>query len=71
MKEDKIIKSTLEESATTFKNDILLNENPINYLKDLGSKNRFNTKKELRPIAWRIFLETLPSEKNDGNIIKE
>ena len=59
MKEDQIIKSTLEESATTFKNDILLNENPINYLKDLGSKNRFNTKKELTPIAWRIFFNPI------------
>ena len=71
MKEDQITKSTFEESATTFKNDILLNENLINFLKDLGTKNKFNTKKALRPIAWRIFLETIPSEKNDGNIIKE
>ena len=73
MKEDQkqIIKSSLEESAETFKNDILLNENRINFLKDLGVKNKFNIKKELRPIAWRIFLETIPSENKDNNIIKE
>ena len=71
MKEDQITKSSFEESAITFKNDILLNENRINFLKDLGTKNKFNTKKALRPIAWRIFLETIPSVKNDGDIIKE
>ena len=56
MKEDQITKSTFEESATTFKNDILLNENRINFIKDLGKKNNFISKKELRPIAWKIFL---------------
>ena len=71
MKSDQITKSVLEESAETFKNDILLNENRIILLKDLGIRNKFSTKKELRPIAWKIFLETIPQERRDNNIIKE
>ena len=71
MKVDQIIKSSLDKSAESFKNDILLNENRIDFLKDLGKKNDFISKKELRPIAWKIFLEIIPSESNENNILKE
>ena len=56
MKVNQIIKSSLDESVETFKNDILLNENRIDILKELGNKNNFNTKKVLRTLAWKIFL---------------
>ena len=71
MKVEQIIKSSLDESAESFKNDILLNENRIVFLKELGKKNNFISKKELRPIAWKIFLEVIPSESNENNILKE
>ena len=72
MKEGQLTKSDLEESAKIFKVEILQNENRISYLKELGSKNNFPTKKSLRPIAWKIFLETLPSSTcENNNIIKE
>ena len=64
MKVEQIIKSSLDESAETFKNDILLNENRIDILKELGNKNNFNTKKVLRPLAWKIFLGVIPSENS-------
>ena len=72
MKEDQITKSDLEECAKIFKTDILQNENRIELLKELGSKNNFNTKKSLRPIGWKLYLETIPSSSNDNNnIIKD
>ena len=71
MKVNQIIKSSLDESAETFKNDILLNENRIDILKELGNKNNFNTKKVLRPLAWKIFLGVIPSESTENNILKE
>ena len=71
MKVEQIIKSSLDESAETFKNDILLNENRIDILKELGNKNNFNTKKVLRPLAWKIFLGVIPSESTENNILKE
>ena len=71
MKVNQIIKSSLDESAEIFKNDILLNENRIDILKELGNKNNFNTKKVLRPLAWKIFLGVIPSESTENNILKE
>ena len=71
MKVNQIIKSSLDESAETFKNDILLNENRIDILKELGNKNNFNTKKVLRPLAWKIFLGVMPSESTENDILKE
>ena len=71
MKVEQIIKSSLDESAESFKNDILLNESRIDFLKELGKKNNFVSKKELRPIAWKIFLEVIPSESTENNILKE
>ena len=72
MKEGQLTKSDLEESAKIFKVEILQNENRISYLKELGSKNNFPTQKSLRPTAWKIFLETLPSSTSENNnIIKE
>ena len=72
MKEDQIIKSDLDECAKIFKTDILQNENRIDLLKELGSKNNFKTKESLRPIAWKLYLETIPSSSNDNNnIIKD
>ena len=72
MKEDQLVKSDLEECAKIFKTDILQNKNRISLLKELGSKNNFQSKKSLRPIAWKLFLETIPSSsKDDNNIIKD
>ena len=72
MKEGQLIKSDLEECARIFKTDILQNENRISLLKELGSKNNFPTNKTLRPTAWKIFLETIPSSsKDNNNIIKD
>ena len=72
MKEGQLIKSDLEECAKIFKTDILQNENRISLLKELGSKNNFPTNKTLRPTAWKIFLETIPSSsKDNNNIIKD
>lgn len=72
MNEQQLTKSNLEESALSFKNNILLNENRISYLKELGSKNLFQTKKELRPIGWKLYLETIPSSvEGDNNILKD
>ena len=72
MKEAQLTKSNLEESALSFKNNILLNENRISYIKELGSKNLFETKKELRPIGWKLYLETISSSvEGDNNIIKD
>ena len=71
MNEQQLTKSNLEESALSFKNNILLNENRISYLKELGSKNLFQTKKELRPIGWKLYLETIPSSvEGNNNILK-
>ena len=72
MNGQQLTKSNLEESALSFKNNILLNENRISFLKELGSKNLFETKKELRPIAWKLYLETIPSlVEGNNNILKD
>ena len=71
MKEEQIIKSNFEQSSLLFKNDILLNEDRITILKELSAKNNLSSKKELRPIAWRIFFETIPSESKKNNLIKD
>ena len=71
MKEEQIIKSNFEQSSLLFKNDILLNEDRITLLKELSAKNNLSSKKELRPIAWRIFFETIPSESKKNNLIKD
>ena len=72
MKEAQLVKSDLEECAKIFKTDILQNKNRISLLKELGSKNNFSKKISLRPIAWRLFLETIPSfSKDNNNIIKD
>ena len=43
MKEDQLVKSDLEECAKIFKTDILQNKNRISLLKELGSKNNFQS----------------------------
>ena len=64
-------KSTIDESAKSFKENILLNENRITYIKELGSKNNIHQNKELRPLAWKIYLETLPSKsQNEEDLLK-
>ena len=59
-------KSNLDESSASFKTNILLNQNRIDYLKELASKNKLYLKKELRPLAWKIYLETLTSDNQDS-----
>ena len=62
MKEEEIEKDDLNNSSTIFKDEILLNDNRINTLAELIKKNKLEEKKELRPIAWKIFLGIIPEE---------
>jgi len=72
MKEGQLIKSDLDECAKIFKTDILKNESRISFLKELSTKNNFASNKTLRPTAWKIYLETIPSSsKDNNNIIKD
>ena len=64
MKEENIEKADLNNSAIIFKDEILLNENRIDLLKDLAKKNNLEQKKELRPMAWKLFLGIIPEENN-------
>ena len=64
MKEENIEKANLNNSALIFKDEILLNENRIDSLKDLAKKNNLEKKKELRPMAWKLFLGIIPKENN-------
>ena len=60
----KVQKSDLKKASITFKDEILLNENRLNNLMDLAKSNNFAQKKELRPLAWRVFLGTIPQDKS-------
>ena len=72
MKEGQLIKSDLEQCAKIFKTDILKNDDRISFLKELSTKNNFPSNKTLRPTAWKIYLETIPSSsKDNNNIIKD
>ena len=72
MKEGQLIKSDLEQCAKIFKTDILKNVDRISFLKELSTKNNFPSNKTLRPTAWKIYLETIPSSSKDkNNIIKD
>ena len=72
MKEGQLIKSDLEQCAKIFKTDILKNDDRISFLKELSTKNNFPSNKTLRPTAWKIYLETIPSSSKDkNNIIKD
>ena len=53
-------KSDLNNSSNIFKDEILQNENRINNLMELARSNKFDQKKELRPLAWRLFLGSIP-----------
>ena len=64
MIEDKIEKADLYNSSIIFKDEILLNENRINNLIELAKKNKFEQKKEIRPMAWKVFLGVIPEGKN-------
>ena len=57
-------KVDIHEASKIFKDEILLNDNRISTLKELGEKNKFDQKKILRPIAWKLFLEIIPEENN-------
>jgi len=62
IKLEEIKKVDIQNSSTIFKNEILLNEDRINRLKEIGEKNKFGELKELRPMAWKIFLGIIPKE---------
>ena len=64
MIEDKIEKADLYNSSIIFKDEILLNENRINNLIELAKKNKFEQKKEIRPMAWKVFLGVITEDKN-------
>ena len=64
MKENTIEKADLHNSSIIFKDEILLNENRINNLIELAKKNKFDQKKEIRPMAWKVFLGIIPEDKN-------
>ena len=56
-------KSNLNNSSNIFKDEILLNENRLNNLLELAKNNKFDQKKELRPLAWRLFLGCISPDK--------
>ena len=64
MTEETLKKVDIHKASIVFKDEILLNKNRINTLLELGKKNKFEEKKVLRPIAWKIFLGIIPEENN-------
>ena len=64
MIEETLKKADIHKSSIVFKDEILLNDNRISTLIELGKKNKFEEKKELRPIAWKIFLGIIPEDNN-------
>ena len=64
IKLEELKKADLSEVSTIFKNEILLNENRIDELKEHLEKNNFIKKESLRPIAWKIFLGLIPEESD-------
>ena len=64
IKLEELKKADLSEVSTIFKDEILLNENRIDELKEHLEKNNFIKKESLRPIAWKIFLGLIPEENN-------
>ena len=64
MTEETLKKVDMHKSSIVFKDEILLNDNRIKTLIELGKKNKFEEKKELRPIAWKIFLGIIPEDNN-------
>ena len=62
IKLEELKKVDIKNSSNIFKNEILLNEDRINRLKEIGEKNNFENLKELRPLAWKIFLGIIPEE---------
>ena len=59
-----IKKENIEELSKSFHQNILTNQNSIELLKSLSKEGELP--KELRPIAWKIFLGILPNN-NDIN----
>ena len=64
IKLEELKKADLSDVSTIFKDEILLNENRVDELKEYIKKNNFIKKESLRPIAWKIFLGLIPEEKN-------
>ena len=64
IKIEELKKADINEVSTIFKDEILLNENRIDELKELAEKNNFIKKESLRPIAWKIFLGLIPEENH-------
>ena len=61
---ERIEKVNIKDSSKIFKEEILLNNDRINYLIELAKKNTFNEKKGLRVLAWKIFLGIIPEENS-------
>ena len=55
-------KFELKKASLTFKNDILLNENREKTIIELIKRNKLEEKKELRPLAWKLFLNFLNAD---------
>ena len=66
IKLEELKKADLSEVSTIFKDEILLNENRLDELKEYIEKNNFIKKESLRPIAWKIFLGLISEEKNNS-----
>ena len=66
MSEYQVTKYDLESISKTFKDQILLNPNRIQNLINLAQNNKLNNFRELRPIAYKIFLNVIPKNENDS-----
>ena len=61
---ERVEKCNIKDSSKVFKEEILLNNDRLNTLIEFAQKNKFEEKKELRPLAWKIFLGIIPEENN-------
>ena len=59
---EELKKFELKKVSLTYKNDILLNENREKTIIELIKRNKLEEKKELRPLAWKLFLNFLNAD---------
>ena len=64
MSDYQVTKCDLESVSKTFKDQILLNPNRIQNLINLAQNKKLNNIRELRPIAYKIFLNVIPKNEN-------
>ena len=64
MSEYQVTKCDLESASKIFKDQILSNPNRIQTLINLAQNNNLNNIRELRPTAYKIFLNVIPKNEN-------